>query len=208
VGKRPGHRRDGQRRRDLEPSWYNQPTGQFYRSASTTVSRTRSTAASRTAARSRWRARSDTGQLTFRDWHPVGGDERDGDFPRCPRDPRFVYGCRAAGGRLSPLGRSAPDGSPTLTAGAVLELPAARGGNPRTGALVPHHRGSAANRRSRSARRTRSTGGARTGCCSVAAPTAARTWTQVSPDLTGVQPAFKNCEGLIPVERATAAATA
>ena len=30
------------------------------------------------------------------------------------------------------------------------------------------------------------------------------TWEQASPDLTGADPAFKNCDGFVPVERATA----
>ncbi|HBL27538.1 MAG TPA: hypothetical protein DD490_11940, partial [Acidobacteria bacterium] len=39
------------------------------------------------------------GQLTFRDWHPVGGDERDYDIP-FPGDPNIVFGT-GLGGRLS-----------------------------------------------------------------------------------------------------------
>ena len=44
-------------------------------------------------------SRSDYGQLTFRDWHPVGGDERDYDLP-FPGDPDTVFGS-GLGGRLS-----------------------------------------------------------------------------------------------------------
>ena len=44
-------------------------------------------------------SRSDYGSITFRDWHPVGADERDYDIPD-PVDPDIVYGS-GLGGRLS-----------------------------------------------------------------------------------------------------------
>ena len=44
-------------------------------------------------------SRTDYGAITSRDWHPVGGDERDYDVPD-PRDPDIVY-CSGLGGRLS-----------------------------------------------------------------------------------------------------------
>ena len=52
--------------------------------------------ASRTAARSAIASRSDYGELTYRDWHPVGGDERDYDIPD-PADPNIVYGSGLGG---------------------------------------------------------------------------------------------------------------
>jgi len=44
-------------------------------------------------------SRSDYGELTYRDWHPVGGDERDYDIPD-PADPNIVYGS-GLGGHIS-----------------------------------------------------------------------------------------------------------
>src|SRR5262249_22421620 len=44
-------------------------------------------------------SRSDYGQLTFRDWHPVGGDERDYDIP-FPGNADVVFGS-GLGGRLT-----------------------------------------------------------------------------------------------------------
>jgi photosystem II stability/assembly factor-like uncharacterized protein len=79
--------------------WYNQPTGQFYRIAADdrfpywVYSGQQDTGTVALASRSSY------GQLTFRDWHPVGGDERDADIPD-PENPDFVYGA-GLGGRLS-----------------------------------------------------------------------------------------------------------
>lgn len=79
--------------------WYNQPTGQFYRIAADdrfpywVYSGQQDTGTVALASRSNY------GQLTFRDWHPVGGDERDADIPD-PENPDFVYGA-GLGGRLS-----------------------------------------------------------------------------------------------------------
>lgn len=80
-------------------SWYNQPTGQFYHLATDDrfpywiYSGQQDTGTVAVASRS------DYGQLTFRDWHPVGGDERDYDIP-FPGDPDIVFGT-GLGGRLS-----------------------------------------------------------------------------------------------------------
>ncbi len=85
-------------------SWYNQPTGQFYRLAADDRFPYRIYSGQQDSGTVRLASRSDYGQLTFRDWQPVGGDERDGDVPD-PADPDIVYGA-GLGGRLSPLGRA------------------------------------------------------------------------------------------------------
>ncbi len=80
-------------------SWYNQPTGQFYRVAVDDRFPYWIYSGQQDSGTVALASRSDYGQLTFRDWHPVGGDERDGDIP-IPGDPGIVYGS-GLGGRLS-----------------------------------------------------------------------------------------------------------
>lgn len=80
-------------------SWYNQPTGQFYRIAVDDRFPFRVYSGQQDSGTASVPIRSDYGQITFRDWHPVGGDERDGDVPD-PTNPDIVYGA-GLGGRLS-----------------------------------------------------------------------------------------------------------
>ncbi len=80
-------------------SWYNQPTGQFYRLAVDDRFPYWIYSGQQDSGTVGIASRSDYGQLTFRDWHPVGGDERDGDVPD-PAHPGSVYGA-GLGGRLS-----------------------------------------------------------------------------------------------------------
>ena len=80
-------------------SWYNQPTGQFYRLAADDRFPYWIYSGQQDSGTVAIASRSDYGQLTFRDWHPVGGDERDGDMPD-PANPDIVYGA-GLGGRLS-----------------------------------------------------------------------------------------------------------
>jgi len=80
-------------------SWYNQPTGQFYRIAADDRFPFRVYSGQQDSGTASVPIRSDYGQITFRDWHPVGGDERDGDVPD-PANPDVVYGA-GLGGRLS-----------------------------------------------------------------------------------------------------------
>lgn len=80
-------------------SWYNQPTGQFYRLAVDDGFPYRVYSGQQDSGTVSIASRSDYGQISFRDWHPVGGDERDGDVPD-PVDPDVVYGA-GLGGRLS-----------------------------------------------------------------------------------------------------------
>ena len=80
-------------------SWYNQPTGQFYHVATDDRFPYWIYSGQQDSGTVAVASRSDYGQLTFRDWHPVGGDERDYDIP-FPGNPDIVYGS-GLGGRLT-----------------------------------------------------------------------------------------------------------
>ena len=80
-------------------SWYNQPTGQFYHLAADNRFPYRIYSGQQDNGTVSIASRSDYGSITFRDWHPVGADERDYDIPD-PQDPDIVYGS-GLGGRLS-----------------------------------------------------------------------------------------------------------
>jgi photosystem II stability/assembly factor-like uncharacterized protein len=77
-------------------SWYNQPTGQFYHLAADDRFPYWIYSGQQDSGTVAIASRSDYGQLTFRDWHPVGGDERDYDIPD-PADPMIVYGSGLSG---------------------------------------------------------------------------------------------------------------
>jgi photosystem II stability/assembly factor-like uncharacterized protein len=79
--------------------WYNQPTGQFYHLAADNRFPYWVYSGQQDSGTVGVASRSDYGALSFRDWHPVGGDERDYDLPD-PQDPDIVYGS-GLGGRLS-----------------------------------------------------------------------------------------------------------
>jgi photosystem II stability/assembly factor-like uncharacterized protein len=80
-------------------SWYNQPTGQLYHLATDNRTPYWIYSGQQDSGTVAVASRSDYGQLTFRDWHPVGGDERDYDIPS-PRDPEIVFGS-GLGGKIS-----------------------------------------------------------------------------------------------------------
>ncbi|HET6913770.1 MAG TPA: hypothetical protein VFH71_10600 [Rhodanobacteraceae bacterium] len=80
-------------------SWYNQPTGQFYHLATGNRFPYWVYSGQQDSGTVGIASRSDFGALSFRDWHPVGGDERDYDVPD-PIDPTIVYGT-GLGGRIS-----------------------------------------------------------------------------------------------------------
>src|SRR5579884_2225994 len=80
-------------------SWYNQPTGQLYHLAADDRFPYWVYAGQQDSGTVAIASRSDYGQITWRDWHPVGGDERDYDIPD-PVDPNIVYGS-GLGGRVS-----------------------------------------------------------------------------------------------------------
>ncbi len=80
-------------------SWYNQPTGQFYHVAADSRFPYWIYSGQQDSGTIGAASRSDYGSLTFRDWHPVGGDERDYMLPD-PDDPDLVFGS-GMGGRVS-----------------------------------------------------------------------------------------------------------
>jgi photosystem II stability/assembly factor-like uncharacterized protein len=80
-------------------SWYNQPTGQFYHVAADNRFPYWIYSGQQDSGTIGTASRSDYGALTFRDWHPVGGDERDYMLPD-PDDPNIVIGS-GMGGRVS-----------------------------------------------------------------------------------------------------------
>lgn len=80
-------------------SWDNQPTGQFYKIAVDDAFPYRIYGGQQDSGTVRIASRSDYGSITYRNWQPVGADERDYQLPD-PRDPDIVYGS-GLGGRLS-----------------------------------------------------------------------------------------------------------
>jgi photosystem II stability/assembly factor-like uncharacterized protein len=172
-------------------TWYNQPTGQFYHVATDDRFPYWIYSGQQDSGTVGVASRSDYGQLTFRDWHPVGGDERDYDLP-FPGDPDIVFGS-GLGGRLSrwdgrtgqvrnvaPWPISSYGQRPTsvrfrttwITPIAISPLP-------------PHaiYLGTQVLFRS-------------IDC--------GESWTTVSPDLSGAVAGTKECEGDVPVSRAKA----
>lgn len=80
-------------------SWYNQPTGQFYHLAADDQYPYWIYSGQQDSGTVAIKSRSDFGGITFRDWHPVGGDERDYDIPD-PNDSSIVY-ASGLGGRVA-----------------------------------------------------------------------------------------------------------
>jgi photosystem II stability/assembly factor-like uncharacterized protein len=80
-------------------SWYNQPTGQFYHLAADNRFPYWIYSGQQDSGTVGIASRSDYGAPNLRDWHPVGGDERDYDIPD-PVDPDIVYGS-GLGGHIS-----------------------------------------------------------------------------------------------------------
>jgi photosystem II stability/assembly factor-like uncharacterized protein len=79
--------------------WYNQPTGQFYHLAADNQFPYWIYSGQQDSGTVGIASRSDYGAISFRDWHPVGGDERDYDIPD-PDDANIVYGS-GLGSRIS-----------------------------------------------------------------------------------------------------------
>ncbi|MCU1280813.1 MAG: hypothetical protein JWM53_4359, partial [bacterium] len=77
-------------------SWYNQPTGQFYRLGADRRFPYWIYSGQQDSGSVAIASRSDYGSITFRDWHPVGAEERDGELPD-PSDENIVYGAGLGG---------------------------------------------------------------------------------------------------------------
>jgi photosystem II stability/assembly factor-like uncharacterized protein len=166
-------------------SWYNQPTGQFYHLETDNRFPYWIYSGQQDSGTVAIASRSDYGQLTFRDWHSVGGEERDYDVPD-PADPDIVYGS-GLGGRVTkwngrtgqvedvtPWPESNYGKRPTLTKYRymwVTPLVPSRTGPPSLylGGQVVF--------------RSQDQG---------------KSWSVISPDLTGKTPDAKNCDGDVP----------
>jgi photosystem II stability/assembly factor-like uncharacterized protein len=79
-------------------NWYNQPTGQFYCLHADAQFPYHLYSGQQDNGSVAITSRSDFGAINFRDWHPVGADERDCDVPD-PTDANIVYGS-GLGGRV------------------------------------------------------------------------------------------------------------
>jgi photosystem II stability/assembly factor-like uncharacterized protein len=71
-------------------SWYNQPTGQFYHVVADNRFPYRLYSGQQDSGTVETKTRGEYGEITFRDWHPVGGDERSYAVPDAG-DPDIVY---------------------------------------------------------------------------------------------------------------------
>jgi photosystem II stability/assembly factor-like uncharacterized protein len=78
-------------------SWYNQPTGQFYHVAVDNQFPYRIYGAQQDMGTASITSRSDFGQISFRDWYPVGGEES-GYIAPDPLNANIVYGGGPYGG--------------------------------------------------------------------------------------------------------------
>jgi photosystem II stability/assembly factor-like uncharacterized protein len=72
-------------------SWYNQPTAQMYHVATDTAFPYRVCGGQQESGSACVSSRGDDGQITFREWHPVGAEEY-GYVAPDPLDPDVVYG--------------------------------------------------------------------------------------------------------------------
>lgn len=79
--------------------WYNQPTGQFYYLSADNRFPYWIYSGQQDSGTVAIASRSDYGAIGIRDWHPVGGDERDYDLPD-PENTDIVFGS-GLGGRLT-----------------------------------------------------------------------------------------------------------
>ncbi len=80
-------------------SWYNQPTGQFYHLSADDRFPYHIYSGQQDNGTVRLASRGPYGVVEERDWHPVGGDERDDMIPK-PGHPNLVFGT-VLGGHLS-----------------------------------------------------------------------------------------------------------
>ncbi|MCH8169850.1 MAG: hypothetical protein IIB07_01795, partial [Bacteroidetes bacterium] len=94
-------------------SWYNQPTGQFYHLAADDQFPYRIYSGQQDNGTVSILSRGPYGVIEERDWHPVGGDERDYQIPK-PGNPNIVFGTGLGGHitRFNNLTRQAAEISP------------------------------------------------------------------------------------------------
>jgi photosystem II stability/assembly factor-like uncharacterized protein len=169
--------------------WYNQPTAQLYHVETDDRFPYWIYSGQQDSGTLGAASRGETGALTYRDWHPVGGEERGWDVPD-PEDPQIVYGTGLGGtitrwdGRtgqvqnVSPMVESTYGQRPT---GKGLRwtwiFPLAISSKP------PHAIYTGAQYLLRSLDRGAS-------------------WERVSPDLTGAEPGTAGCDGEVTVANA------
>jgi photosystem II stability/assembly factor-like uncharacterized protein len=171
--------------------WYNQPTGQFYHLATDNRFPYWIYSGQQDSGTVAIASRSDYGALSFRDWHPVGGDERDYDIPD-PADPDIVYGS-GLGGRISRW--DARTGEVQNVSPWPVSSYGARATEVKYrytwftpiafSAQAPYALYSGSQRLFRSLDQ-------------------GRHWDTISPDLTGKRDDAKRCDGDVAIERATA----
>jgi photosystem II stability/assembly factor-like uncharacterized protein len=172
-------------------SWYNEPTGQFYRLAADDQFPYRIYSGQQDSGTVTLPVRTDYGQNTFRDWHPVGGDERDGDVPD-PQDPNVVYGAGLGGriskwdGRTGQVQNVSPSPISTYGERPRPELPRYSWITPLAISPRPPHAVYTA-----AQTLWRSTDGG-------------HSWQTISPDLTGARPGAPRCEGDVALADASA----
>jgi photosystem II stability/assembly factor-like uncharacterized protein len=77
-------------------TWFNQPTGQFYHLATDDRFPYWIYSGQQDSGTVGIASRSDYGALSYREWHPVGGEERGYEIPD-PADPETVYGTGLGG---------------------------------------------------------------------------------------------------------------
>ena len=94
-------------------SWYNQPTGQFYHLAVDDQFPYRIYSGQQDNGTVEILSRGPYGVISLRDWHPVGGAERDYEIPK-PGNNNLVFGSGLGGGitRFNKLNRQSFDISP------------------------------------------------------------------------------------------------
>jgi photosystem II stability/assembly factor-like uncharacterized protein len=169
--------------------WYNQPTGQFYHVETDDRFPYRIYSGQQDSGTVGAASRSDDGVLTYRDWRPVGGEERGWDVPD-PGDPDIVYGSGLGGtitrydARTSQVRNVSPAAESTYGRRPVPGLyrwawvfPIAISPEP------PHALYAGAQYLLRSLDEGTS-------------------WERVSPDLSGAVPGTKGCEGDVSVQAA------
>ncbi len=171
--------------------WYNQPTGQFYHLATDNRFPYWIYSGQQDSGTVGIASRSDYGAISFRDWHPVGGDERDFDIPD-PEDPNIVFGS-GLGGKISRW--NATSGEVQNVSPWPVSTYGARGSEVKYrytwftpiafSAQPPYALYSGSQVLFRSLDR-------------------GQNWEVISPDLTDVADAPKDCDGDVPIKHATA----